>query len=90
MIPAWINNASSNRYGPSQSAKNKTSDADGYERVDGSSVDQYVNIVHSCVSKEVRLRRIPIHSNRCQNKYLWDACGILGQRYIPNGDEMCA
>ena len=63
VIPAWMNNASSNRYGPSQSAKNKTLDADGYERVDGSSVDQYVNIVRSCVSKEARLQRMPISSN---------------------------
>ena len=63
VIPAWMNNASSNRYGPSQRSKNNNSDAHGYDVVDGSSVDQYVNVVHSYVSKDSALRRMPISSN---------------------------
>ena len=61
--PAWMENANSNRYGPSQPSKSKSSDTEEYETCEGPSAQQYVNVVKSHLNKESQIRRMPISSN---------------------------
>ena len=58
-----MSNASSNRYGPTQPSRAQSSNADSYTTSNGPFVDQYVNVVRACHSKDLRLRRMPISSN---------------------------
>ena len=50
--PEWMNGAASNRYVPSQAAKVRSLEIDGYNTVDGQSANQYVNLVRSCLATD--------------------------------------
>ena len=58
-----MENATTNRYGPSQPSGAKSPDTEEYDRFDEPSANQYVNIVKSFLAKESQVRRMPISSN---------------------------